>query len=272
MIRNMGMLELEKEAVYRGLNALREHCEQTNETNRDVQLIINTGKKLGLTKDYVRRIIPLKHVKMNKLGDYRILFITKDPSTTYRDVLQKDEFTSELFKEIISIKNLKRRFRGSKLTLLYKDFDLVVCDYRVHHLLPDILGNRFYQSGKKTPYMIKINKSIKEKRSKMDETIDTKYIRAQIKSICKNTSYLPNQDNCINVKIGQLDKLDNGKILHVIEDVVSFLADRNQKPNGGIIKGGVKSLQIKTNTSISIPIYYEQDKLKAQIEEDDLKL
>lgn len=269
----MNAVELEKTPVFMGLDALRAHCEQKNETGQDVQLIINTGKKLGLKKDYIRRIIPLDRVRMNKPSDYRILFITKDPSTKYRDVLTKDELTSELFKEIVSIKNLKRRFRGSKLTSLYKEFDLVACDYRVHHLLPDILGSRFYQSGKKTPYMIRINKSIKEKRAKMDETVDTKYIKAQIRSICKNTSYLPNDDNCINVKVGLLDKHTNEDILCNIEDVIKFLTDRNKKPNGGIVKGGVKSLQVKTNTSTSIPIYYEQDKPKATFADDDeLKL
>ncbi|KAL3235100.1 Ribosome biogenesis protein UTP30 [Nakaseomyces bracarensis] len=262
---------LDSELVYKGLDALRAHCEEKNETNQDVQLIIHTGKKLGLKKDYVRRIIPLKRCRMNKPSDFRILLITKDPSTKYRDVLTKDELTSELFKEIVSIKNLKRRFRGSKLTSLYKEFDLVVADYRVHHLLPDILGNRFYQSGKKTPYMIRINKSIKEKRSKMDETVDIKYIKAQMKSICKNTSYLPNDDNCINVKVGHMDKQSNHDIFNIIEDVLTFLTDRNEKPVGGVIKGGVKSLQIKTNSSTSIPIYYEKEKI-AVPNEKELKL
>lgn len=213
------------------------------------------GKKMGIKRDNIPRIIPLTKCKLFKPRDLNILLITKDPSSLYRETLTKDEHTSELFKEIISVKNLKRRFRGSKLTQLYKDFDLVIADYRVHHLLPEVLGSRFYHGSKKLPYMIRMSKEVKLKRQQMVEKCDPIYVRAQLRSICKNTSYIPNDDNCLSVRVGNIQKHSIPEILQNIQDTVNFLTDRSKRPQGGVIKGGIISIFVKTSNSTSLPIY-----------------
>lgn len=255
----------------KGVDALISYA-TNQDSNNDIQLIIHTEKKLGIKKDYIPRVIPLKHNKMSKVKDMRILLITKDPANKYRDVLTSNELTSDTFKEIISVKNLKRRFRGSKLTSLYKEFDMVVADFRVHHLLPALLGSRFYHSSKKTPYMVRINKEVKHKGAKMDETIDPVYLKAQLKSICRNTSYMPNEDNCINVKVGFVSTHTAKQILENIQDVIEFLSDKNMKPSGGVIKGSIKSLQVKTASSASIPIYQYNENKEKNIPNDRLVL
>lgn len=223
--------------------------------DKDIQIVINTSKKMGITKDYIPRIIPLNFCRINKPRDLRILLITKDPSTLYRDAIDADEPVKELIKEIISLKNLKRRFRGAKLSHLYNEFDLIVADYRVHHLLPKVLGTRFFHGSKKLPFMIRMSKAVKLKRQKMVEECDTSYIRAQLKSICKNAHYLPNEDNCLNIKIGQIGKQTVDEMTYNIIDIVEFLTDKKQRPQGGVIKGGIDSIYVKTSNSVSLPIY-----------------
>ncbi|EJS42824.1 utp30p [Saccharomyces arboricola H-6] len=248
---------IRSELAEKALNALILQCKESPslQNDKDIHIIINMGNKMGIKRDNIPRIIPLTKCKLFKPRELNILLITKDPPTLYRETLANDEHTSELFKEIISVKNLRRRYRGSKLNQLYKDFDLVVADYRVHHLLPDVLGNRFYHGSKKLPYMIRMSKEVKQKRQQMIEKCDPIYVRAQLRSICRNTSYNPNDDNCLSVRVGHIQKHSVPEILQNIQDVINFLTDRSKRPQGGVIKGGVVSIFVKTSNSISLPIY-----------------
>lgn len=247
----------------KALESLIATCHQDPKltSDKDIQIVINTTRKMGIPRDYVPRIIPLQFCKLNKPRDLRILLITKDPSTIYRDAITKDEPVNELIKEIITVKNLKRRFRGAKLNELYSEFDLIVADYRVHHLLPKVLGTRFFHGSKKLPFMIRMSKQLKVKRQKMIEECDTSYIRAQLKSICKNAYYLPNEDNCLNVKIGEIDKQTVDEMIYNVIDIVSFLTDKSKKPQGGCIKGGINSIYVKTSNSASLPLYIKEEQI-----------
>ncbi|CCD23578.1 Utp30p NDAI_0B05450 [Naumovozyma dairenensis CBS 421] len=247
----------DRKLAEKAINSLIHHCETDPKLSqdKDIQVIINTGKRMGIPRDYIPRIIPLSSCKMYKPKDLKILLITKDAGGLYRDNLMKDDISNELFKEIISVKNLKRRFKGSKLKGLYKEFDLVVADYRVHHLLPGVLGNKFFHGNKKTPFMIRMSKAVKVRRQKMEEECDPVYVRAQLRSICKNTSYIPNNDNCLNVKIGELGRHSVDEMIQNIVDIVMFITDKNKKPQGGVVKGGIVSMFVKTSNSSSLPIY-----------------
>lgn len=247
-----------KDLSLQALEALIDECSQNKQLQNDkeVQMIINTGKKkIEMAKDYIPRIIPLTHCKLNHPKDVRILLVTKDPSTIYREAIEKDDSIKDLIKEVITVKNLKRRFKGSKMITLYHEFDLVVADYRVHHLLPKILGARFYSGSKKIPFVIKMSKQVKMRGEKLKEECDTKYIRAQLKSITKNAYYLPNQDNCLMVRIGNLDKQSEEDMLNNAVDIINFLTDPAKKPQGGVIKGGIASIFVKSEHSSSLPLY-----------------
>lgn len=256
------------------LESLLSHCESDSNLKQDknVHMILYMGKKMGIQKDYVPRIIPLRSCKLNKPKDLRILLITKDPSNIYREALTKDEATAELFKEIISIKNLKRRFRGSKMTHIYKEFDLIVADFRVHHLLPDVLGNRFYHGNKKLPFVIRLSKRLPVKGQKMPDECDPSYVRAQLRSICKNTSYVPNNDNCLSVKIGIVNKTSVTEMIDNAHDVMEFLSDKTKRPQGGIIKGGITSVFVKTSNSPSLPIYEKVQHTATEHHDEPLRL
>ena len=95
---------IRSELAEKALNALILQCRENASLQNDksIQIIINMGKKMGIKKDNIPRIIPLTKCKLFKPRDLNILLITKDPSTLFRETLTKDEHTSELFKEIIS--------------------------------------------------------------------------------------------------------------------------------------------------------------------------
>lgn len=253
------MATIDEKLSNRALSSLLKHCSADDalRNDKDIQVIINTSKKMGIKNDRTPRIIPLKNSKLHRPKELRILLITKDPSTAYRESLTKDESTSELFKEIISLKNLKRRFRGVKSIQIYKEFDLIVADFRVHHLLPDVLGSKFYHGSKKLPYVIRMSRPTES--SKTSQECDPAFVRAQLRSICKNTSYIPNSDNCLGVRIGTVGKHSTQEMVENIKDVISFLTDKAKRPQGGVIKGGISSVFVKTTNSPSLPIYGEHD-------------
>ncbi|SCW03206.1 LAFE_0G05336g1_1 [Lachancea fermentati] len=257
----------------RALQSLLHQCETDPKlaTDKNIQMVISTIKPIGLKNDYVPRIIPLTKSKLHKPNDLRILLITKDPSTLYRNTLTKDPLTADLFKEIISLKKLKGRYHGSKLNKLFKEFDIVVADYRVHHLLPHVLGSAFYHSNKKLPYMIQMSRAVKVKREKMPEECDASYVRAQLRSICRNTSYVPNNDNCLSVKIGEAGVHSVNEMSQSIQDVVNFLMDKSKKPQGGIIRGGISSILVKTSNSVSLPVYRISN-TPQELDEDEIRL
>lgn len=268
-------IRLDKDDVAsRALESLLSHCETDPNLKQDknVHMVLYMGKKMGIQKDYIPRIIPLKSCKLNKPKDLRILLITKDPSNTYRAALTADSATSDLFKEIISIKNLKRRFRGTKLNHIYKEFDLIVADFRVHHLLEDVLGSRFYHGNKRLPFVIRFSRKVPVKGRKMPDECDPSYVRAQLRSICKNTSYVPNNDNCLSVKIGIVGKTSVAEMIENAHDVMEFLTDRSKRPQGGVIKGGITSVFVKTSNSPSLSIYEKAPETTAESSDKPLRL
>ncbi|AET39966.1 Utp30p Ecym_5195 [Eremothecium cymbalariae DBVPG len=250
-------IQLDRIRTAEALHTILKQCGSDPQLVRDshIHLVITTSKPIGIKNDHIPRIIPLNHCKLSKPSDMRILLVVKDPSTFYRNSLKADESTAEMFADIISVKNLKTKYKGSKLNKLFKDYDMVMADYCVHHLLPHILGSAFYKSNRKIPFMLQMSRQVKKPRTKMVQECDTKYIRAQVRSICKNTWYVPNPDNCLTVRIGNVGVHKPDEMTYNIQDIINFLCDKSKRPQGGCIRGGIDSLFIKTSNSTSLPIY-----------------
>ncbi|KAK7681255.1 hypothetical protein QCA50_015642 [Cerrena zonata] len=108
-------------------------------------------------KDYTPRVIPVTH-KLDKLENKSILLITKDPSTPYRKALtEKDSPTEDVFNRIYTLTKVKLIAANPKNCVrLYKEYDIVVADHRVHKFLPNILGATFYEKNHKVPFMVQM--------------------------------------------------------------------------------------------------------------------
>lgn len=224
-------------------------------------VVINTKITLLKTKDYTPRIIPIPHA-LDKLDNKSILLITKDPSTPYRIPLTEEKSPCEdVFNQVYSLKKIKQIARDpKKLYKLYKEFDLVVADDRVHKQLPDILKAQFYEKNKKVPYMIQMAKPVpqlKKKGVQPEERCEPKYVKAQMKSIVKNASFIaPANGTCLSIKIGFSD-WEVTKLLENMNQIIDYLTNEKYQPVGGMLKtiSNVTNVHVKTGESISLPVY-----------------
>ncbi|SSD60991.1 uncharacterized protein SCODWIG_02752 [Saccharomycodes ludwigii] len=146
-----------------------------------------------------------------------------------------EDSETEIFGKIISVQKLKKLKKGD-LNALFKAHDVVMCDHRVVHLLPKILGSTFYNHHKKVPFTIKFTRGVAShakaslkkgktltsrhhssanKLSKFQiakqEIIDPKYIYTQMKSVLKNTFYI--LPSGIQERKNEIKKLKNKEAL-----------------------------------------------------------
>lgn len=274
---------LGKEAFAEGkksAKALSSHItkEKGAEHLEPIFLIINTKIYLTKVKDYTPRIIPLSK-GLDKLENKSILLVTKDPSLPYRDALtKKDSPTEDVFNQIYTLTKLRHISKDPrKLTNLFKEFDIIVADNRVHKFLPDILGARFYVKNKKIPYMVQMAKPDKDaklvkgkKSAKLkDDRCEPDYVRYQMKSIVRNTSYIPSATGtCISIKIGYSNWKPE-EIMTNANDVLKYLIEPKFQPVGGLLRTtkNLVSIHIKTSESISLPVL--QKEVEKENEEDD---
>ncbi|KAG1821318.1 ribosomal protein L1p/L10e family-domain-containing protein [Suillus variegatus] len=175
--------------------------------------------------------IPLKH----PLIDPRVTpvcLITKDPQREYKDLLESHKI--KFISRVVGITKLKGKFKSYEARrMLLKENGMFLADERVIPLLPGLLGKKWFDA-KKQPIPVCLTR--KDLKSELERAIESSYMHQ-------------NRGTCTSVKIGLLSHtpekiLDNMKI--------SFPAIVNN------IKGNwdnIQSLHIKTNSSISLPIW-----------------
>lgn len=137
----------------------------------------------------------------------------------------------------------------SKLKTKYKPFevrrqlcnayDIFLADECVLPLLPKLLGKSFYEK-KKLPLPVNLKK--KSDSLKME-------LKDAIESTVMNVSAGP----CISIKFGRADQ-PGGDLLGNLKHVLDRAA---QKIPGGW--GNIRSIHIKSATSVSLPVYVPQD-------------
>lgn len=242
-----------RENAKRSLRALRAHADG----REPIHLVVNTKIHLIATKDFTPRIIPVTH-KLHKVGEKTFALIARD--TAYRQPLTcAGAATEDLLHEIIPFKKVQLMGHSKKALLrLFKENDVIVADTRIHHRLPDILGQQFYGKNRKVPFKIQMARpeAGKVPRGRSDTLCDPKFVKAQLKLIAGNTSYLPPANGtCFHVVVGYSD----WKVLELltnINDVISYLVEEKYAPVGGLLKslGNLHSVLVKTSNSVAMPV------------------
>ncbi|KAJ9095880.1 hypothetical protein QFC19_007369 [Naganishia cerealis] len=257
-------------ATQKSIRALVAHSRKAGKSE-PIYLIINTVKPMVRKKDYTPRIIPVTN-KIGKLQDKSVLLVTKDPSTPYRHALtEKDSATEDVFNQIYTLTKLKSLAKDpKKLSLMFKEYDLVVADNRIHKFLPDILGAQFFLKNKKIPFMVQMARPSPESQAQLtksklstklkDNRCEPKYVYSQMKAIARNTYFIPSaKGTCVSIVIGHTE-METPAIVTNLNDVIGYLVDLKNLPVGGLLRTieNIVSVHVKTSESVSMEIKKEK--------------
>ncbi|KAG5646492.1 hypothetical protein DXG03_003257 [Asterophora parasitica] len=190
-----------------------------------------TVKKIPSGHKFKPAKIPIAH----PLIDPRttpICLITKDPQREYKDLLEKHKI--KFISRVVGIEKLKGKFKPFEARrLLLKENGLFLADERVVPLLPKLLGSKWFDA-KKQPIPVCLTR--KDLKGELERAVSSTYMNQ-------------NRGTCTAVKIAILSQTP-AQILANLKVALPAIAKH--------ISGGwenVQALHIKTNSSVSLPIW-----------------
>lgn len=258
-----------KASLVRSIGSLKSHFEDEDVASSDdhyIYLLIRTHLPTSHTKEFVPRIIPLP-CKIGEIEEERILLVTKDPISTYKEpITKRGSVTENTFDEIISFQKFRQQLKSrSSVKRLYHNNDFILIDHRLQKLIQPLLRNTpFEKSGNKYPKLVQMAKPsahavlVRSKKSpKMkDERVDPEYLLKQVKMIVGGTTFIPSKGDLLSVVMGSVD-MDEGELLRNADRILYYLTDLKMQPVGGVIRegmDGIDALNVKMESSVSLPV------------------
>ncbi|KAG0704849.1 ribosomal protein L1p/L10e family-domain-containing protein [Suillus ampliporus] len=175
--------------------------------------------------------IPLKHTLIDPRVS-PVCLITKDPQREYKDLLESHNI--KFISRVVGITKLKGKFKSYEARrMLLKENGMFLADDRVIPLLPGLLGKKWFDA-KKQPIPVCLTR--KDLKGELERAVESTYMHQ-------------NRGTCTSVKIGLLSHSPE-KILDNIKISLPAVV-KNIKGNWD----NIQSLHIKTNSSISLPIW-----------------
>ncbi|KAF4617450.1 hypothetical protein D9613_005717 [Agrocybe pediades] len=224
----------------KAVEALHSHELKKKEKFEETQLL--PGKEQHVWLNVTVKTIPtghrLKPVKIpiaHPLVDPRtssVCLITKDPQREYKDLLEKHNI--KFISRVVGLEKLKGKFKPYEARrMLLKENGMFLADERVIPLLPKLLGSKWFEA-KKQP--IPVNLLRKDLKGELERAISSTYMNQ-------------NQGTCTSIKVGKMSQKPS-QIVDNIKTALPAIAKA--------IKGewsNIQSLNIKTNSSVSLPIW-----------------
>lgn len=196
-------------------------------------------------------IVPVPHrTRYKKLKDQRILLVTGEPQSSYRQKLNldKDSVCKELFTAIQSVNKLTKKGSKVKIKVLRDNYDFVLVESQVQHKLKDIMPDSVYLSSKLFPIGI----NIKDKHG----NIRPERVLIQTKQLVNRTAILcvpPKEGTCFSIQIGY-----TGMDPEYLEQNVKAALNHLATCTPAVVHGGgwdnITGAHIKTPTSASLPV------------------
>ncbi|KAI9277231.1 ribosomal protein L1/ribosomal biogenesis protein [Phascolomyces articulosus] len=238
------MLQIDEAKARKAFKALYKHEKQSNNNVVEgIWLTIATKKNIDLVKS-TPLSIPLRHA--TQTPETRRCLFTKDPQKTYKDMLISKKIKG--VHKIIGISKLKKEYGSpEKRRELFSEYDAFLTDKRIAHLLPRILGKEFYKK-RKEPMPVDLSK----------EDLQKEILRA-----VRSTFMHFNYGNFYAVKIATTGQSD----VQAFENCMGALPHIIKGVYGGT--KNIRSLQIKTSESTSLPIYDDGNANEDQDNEDE---
>ncbi|KAG5634378.1 hypothetical protein H0H81_002171 [Sphagnurus paluster] len=190
-----------------------------------------TVKKIPSGHKFKPAKIPIAH----PLIDPRttpICLITKDPQREYKDLLEAHKI--KFISRVVGVEKLKGKFKPFEARrMLLKENGLFLADERIIPLLPKLLGVKWFEA-KKQPIPVCLKR--KDLKGELERAVSSTYMNQ-------------NQGTCTSVKIAVLSHTP-AQILANLKLALPAIAKH--------IAGGwenIQALHIKTNSSVSLPIW-----------------
>ncbi|KAF9479914.1 ribosomal protein L1 [Pholiota conissans] len=181
------------------------------------------------------RLKPVKIPIVHPLVDPRtspVCLITKDPQREYKDLLEKHNI--KFISRVVGLEKLKGKFKPFEARrMLLKENGMFLADDRVIPLLPKLLGSKWFEA-KKQPIPVCLSR--KDLKGELERAISSTYMNQ-------------NQGTCTSIKVGKMSQTPS-QILDNIKSAIPAVA-KAIKGNWG----NIQSLNIKTNSSASLPIW-----------------
>lgn len=189
------------------------------------------------------KIISIPHRPVSE--DFKICLFIRD------DVIS-DELLEKIEKakiphlgRIVAAKELKGEFKPyDARRKLLSEYDMFLCDDRLITTLPKLLGKIFFDNSTKMPLPIRLASS----NSKSQEGISLQTVGNQFKKMLNSVSYVPPMGVNISIKVGDTS-LEVPKLAENVMSIVSHFEQLSDKKP-------LRSLQLKSQSSVSLPIYY----------------
>jgi ribosome biogenesis protein UTP30 len=219
-----------------------------NDSDALVYLQVTVKKPLVNSKQFMPRLIPLKH-RVKKASQYITCLIVRDPHVPYKQLLEDpDSSTHKVFEEIVGVKKLKSKLASKKIMKQFENtYDLVLVEHEVAKFLPQFLPKSFYSSGKLFPIPIEVGKrkGVHDKRS-----VDPDLVKAEIKRVTKCGVMAIVPGTCLSVCVGRTD-MEDYMLKENIEFAIDFITNKVISKGWG----NICMFHIKTPHSVALPVF-----------------
>eukprot|EP00116_Pleurobrachia_bachei_P005065 sb/3465327/ len=224
---------MESEQVGKAVEALMKHCraQKTNDlTSNDEKVSVQVVFKKVPSKPKHPIRLTMSHATGG--SEPNICLITKDPQRQYKDLVKSHGITVG---RVIDIGKLKKKFKELEAKrVLCNSYDCFLVDERVLPIVPRWLGKYFYTKGK-APIQVNLKKT----------DLSKEFSDAVRSYMVSNLG----KGNNISVPCGKVS-FDNDQLIDNVNSAVKSLC-KNIKPG----MKNVKSIYLKTETSVALPVY-----------------
>ncbi|KAH7913958.1 ribosomal protein L1p/L10e family-domain-containing protein [Hygrophoropsis aurantiaca] len=175
--------------------------------------------------------IPLKYPLVDPRTS-SICLITKDPQREYKDLLEQHKI--KFISRVVGVTKLKGKFKPFEARrMLLKENGMFLADERVIPLLPGLLGTKWFEA-KKQPIPVCLTR--KDLKGELERAIESTYLHQ-------------NKGTCTSVKVGVLSQTPT----QIVENIKTALPAVVKNIQGEW--DNIQSFQIKTSSSMSLPIW-----------------
>lgn len=247
--------------------------EQDDSSSNENPIWLTLTTKQHIVDD--RRLKPSKIVvphSLNTSTELRICLITADPQRAVKNLVADPSFPEDLksrITRIIGLTKLKERYKTFETRRqLIAEHDIFLADDRIINRLPAVLGKVFYKGTSKRPIPIVVAQSERKQEVKQEKSQQGKKAKKETSSALKTPLALAKEVekavDCVPVSLrpgtslavrAGLASFEPQQLVDNVSAVVNSVIEKH------VVKGwrNVKSIHIKGNSSIAVPIWLADD-------------